>query len=112
MKWPNDVDGDVFRRLEEHNFDFTKEYEIDFNIDFDYWPPTEEAIVEIKKYYPQTKVYPPDQEDFKNGNDIGYLQFQVTAKVTYDLVMKIQEEITALMKKHGGWCESWGVMND
>jgi len=33
--WPGDVDGDVFRRLDAARFDFSKEGDVDFNIDFD-----------------------------------------------------------------------------
>ncbi len=38
MDWPNDADGDVFRRLKNSNFDFSKKYTIDFTIDFQFWP--------------------------------------------------------------------------
>jgi hypothetical protein len=34
MNWPNDVDGDVLRRLESIGFEFDQETDIDFNIDF------------------------------------------------------------------------------
>ena len=48
MNWPNDADGDVFRRLEEKNFDFDSTVQVDFNIDFDHWPLSKEEQEFVK----------------------------------------------------------------
>ena len=112
MSWPKDADGDVFRRLEDNGFDFEREYEIDFNIDFNSWPLANETVDFISGLYPSAKVIEPDEEDIENGETIGYIQFQVVSKLTYDLVMSIQKEVTEKVKKYGGWCESWGVMQE
>jgi regulator of RNase E activity RraB len=112
MDWPNDADGDVLRRLEESGFNFDKEVTIDFNIDFNHWPLTEEEKIEIRKLYPGCEFYDPDEEDIEEGNLIGYVQFQIIAKLTYELVMDTQEMATKQMKKYDGWCESWGVMQN
>ena len=104
MTWPNDADGDVLRSLEENGFDFTKEYEIDFNIDFNSWPPPEEAINKIREYYPNIETY-EQEEEYE-----GYLQFKVKSKVNYELVTSMQRKVTAMVEKYGGVCESWGVM--
>ena len=104
--WPNDVDGDVFRRLEESGFDLSKYHEIDFNVDFKRWPPMPEALTHIRARYPNAVVYEP------SGEDRGHVQFQVHARVTYELVMRIQAEMSALLADFGGYCQSWGVMQD
>lgn len=104
--WPNDVDGDVFRRMEESGFDFSKYYEIDFNVDFKGWPPMPEALAQIRARYPNAVVHEPSDEDR------GHVQFQVHALVTYDLVIRIQSEMSTLMADFGGYCQSWGVMQD
>ena len=39
MSWPETADGDVFRRLQSSQFDFSSLREIDFNVDFEHWPP-------------------------------------------------------------------------
>ena len=105
MTWPNDADGDVLRRLEENGFDFSKEYEIDFNVDFDNWPPPDEAINKIKEHYPNIEKIEPDEEYE------GYLLFQVKTKINYELVTSIQRKVTELVKQYGGVCESWGVLH-
>ena len=106
MNWPNDVDGDVFRRMEESGFDFAKYHFIDFNVDFNSWPPMPEAVAVIRRKYPNASIHEP------RGEGRGYVQFQVHAFVSYDLVMKMQREMSTLMADFGGRCESWGVMQD
>jgi len=38
--WPDDADGGVFRNLAANAFDFSKQYSVDYNVDFDSWPPS------------------------------------------------------------------------
>ncbi len=112
MGWPNDADGDVLRRLKEGGFKFDEEAEIDFNIDFNHWPLTNDEKNQIKYFYPECVFFEPDEEDIEEGNLIGYVQFKLVAKLTYELVTSTQEKVTNQMKKYGGWCESWGVMQE
>lgn len=104
MKWPNDADGDVFRQLSQMGMDFTKEYTVDFTVDFETWPPDLKAIEALKAKYDTIEVIPPD------GDDSGYVLFQLRHLVTYEWVTTVQKEATGLVKTHGGRCESWGVM--
>jgi len=104
--WPNDADGDVLRRMKDSNFDFSKAHSIDFNIDLLEWPPKQELIDILIKRYGDIAGYEPS-EDMK-----GYLLFQINDQLTYELVIKTQEEATQLAAPYGGICESWGVMQD
>ncbi len=104
--WPDDADGGVFRRLVEHGFDFSKPYSIDYNVDFDSWPPQQAAIDLLDSLYGPVKVYAPDE----HGD--GYIQFQINAPVTYEGVTTVQHKVSAAMEPFGGICESWGVMQD
>jgi hypothetical protein len=45
--YPDDVNGDVFRRLEEDNFDFSIEYPVDF---YAIYATEEEADLVAKQY--------------------------------------------------------------
>ena len=112
MKWPDDVDGDVFRRLEENGFDFDKEVETDFNIDFDHWPLSEKEKAFVTKLYPNSEFFDPEPEDIEEGYTTGYAQFYITGKLTYELVMEVQEKVTNEMKDIGGRCDSWGVLQE
>lgn len=107
MSWPDDADGDVFRHLESHGFDYTKEYDIDFNVDFDVWPPPKEAVDLLESKYPNIEVVHPEGDE-----ENGYLIFSIRAKVSYELVTSTQAQVTRSVQQYGGWCESWGVMQE
>jgi hypothetical protein len=104
--WPNDADGDVLRRLEAGGFDFSRNYPVDFFVDFPSWPPPADALSALKAAFPDLKVVEPD------GATAGYVAFDVLAPVTYDLVTRVQAQASALVAAHGGSCESWGVLHD
>ncbi len=109
MNWPNDADGDVLKSLEKDGFDFSKDHEIDFNIDFKHWPLSKKESEHIKSLYPHCEFIDPDEEDIENGALIGYVKFTVTSKLTYEFVISTQESVTNNMQQYGGWCESWGL---
>lgn len=106
MLWPNDADGDVFRNLESNGFDFDMTYDIDFNVDFSSWPPPAEAIKLLTAKYPNLTVYEP----FEDGD--GYILFRLHDLVSYELVMRVQSEVSREMSPFGGWCDSWGILHD
>jgi hypothetical protein len=106
MDWPNDPDGDVFRILKSQGFDFSKEYILDFNVDFDTWAPSTEARTRLKTLIGEVVFFEPDE-----GNP-GFAQFKIRGLVTYEKVVEIQHQITSAMAPYGGRCESWGVMGN
>jgi hypothetical protein len=102
--WPDDADGDVFRRLESSGFDFSKVYSIDFNVDFDQWPPSAAATEAIRHAFPGAKVYVEDETQ-------GYVLFKVSSLPTYEFVIKTQIDATTIAAPFGGRCESWGILH-
>lgn len=112
MNFPDDVDGDVLRTLEENGFDFERVVDIDFIIDFDHWPLTEEENKSIKTLYPDCEFLDPDEVDLTEGVTNGSVEIVISSKLSYDLVVKTQEKLTSEMKPFGGWCDSWGVLDD
>ena len=103
--WPDDADGDVFRRLAAAEFDFAKAWSVDYNVDFNSWPPSDPALDLLRSMYGELVIYPPEQ------GDLGMVQFQVVGVVTYPGVTSIQRHVSAAMQPFGGVCESWGVMH-
>ncbi|MCU7811205.1 MAG: ribonuclease E inhibitor RraB [Candidatus Thiodiazotropha sp. (ex Notomyrtea botanica)] len=103
MTWPNDADGDVLRGLDQEEFDFSRAYEIDFNVDFESWPPPEKAISLLSEKYGNIEIIQPEEEYS------GYVVFRIIDKLTYELVMHIQEETSLIMGSFKGVCESWGL---
>jgi hypothetical protein len=105
VDWPDDADGGVFRNLAEDNFDFSKPYSVDYNVDFENWPPPAAALEWLRSQYGTLGLYPSDED----GS--GYVQFQVVDRVTYEGVTSIQRHVSIAMVPFGGVCESWGVMD-
>jgi hypothetical protein len=102
--WPRDADGDVLRRMEARGFDFDQPCLIDFNVDFDSWPPSEVALTWLERQFPSSKGYPSSEAG-------GYVHFQVYGKLTYELVVNTQRVVSKEMVKFNGICESWGVLH-
>ena len=112
MPYPNDADGDVLRRMQDSGFAFDRPATIDFNIDFDHWPLSDEEVSVIEKAFPNAVVMDIEGEDGQDGNGTGYVQFQVTELLTYELVTAVQHRATKIARSIGGWCESWGVLQE
>jgi hypothetical protein len=101
--WPSDADGDVFRRLEGSGFDFSKPCLIDFYVDFDTWPPDPAAVGILSREYPSATLNEADEDES------GYIDFQVYAIPTYELVTGLQAYVSRLMAPFRGECNAWGV---
>ncbi|WP_018608494.1 ribonuclease E inhibitor RraB [Uliginosibacterium gangwonense] len=106
MNWPDDADGDVFRRLLKHGFNFSKSYIVNYNVDFDTWPPSRSALDLLRSMYGTLEIF--EQEE----GSAGYVQFQIHGPVTYESVTTMQLQTSSRMAPYGGICESWGVLQD
>ena len=112
VDFPPGPDGDVFRLLVADGFDFSKQRRIDFDVDFDQWPPSTNALATLAAKYDYVEVLNPTEEDMSQGITNGYVLIQIEDLLSYDLVIKTQSELTELMQPFGGRCESWGVVVD
>lgn len=109
MQWPNDADGDTFRLLAENNFDFNKEYEIDFNVDFKDWPLSNDAIAALRDIDPNVLLM---ESNRKNSVARGLAVVKIKARLNYNMVVEAQKKLTRQFRKYGGWCKTWGVMSE
>lgn len=91
--------------MQKSGFDFDKAVDIDFNVDFDSWPPSEELVSMLRSQFKLVKVYSPDS----SGD--GYVQVILNAVPTYELVIFIQKSVSEMAARFGGVCESWGVLH-
>jgi hypothetical protein len=104
IRWLSDPDGDELMRLAEEGFDFSKPGLLEFGVDFKNWPPPRGAMACLSRDYPSASVCVTDDD-----HD-GFLEFQVYAIVSYELVTNIQSSVTELMAPYDGVCASWGVV--
>lgn len=104
MNFPEDADGDVLRKLEEVGVDFSQPHSVDFNVDFDAWPPSKEALAKLQELVGSIEIFEPE-----DGYD-GYVLFTRHELLSYELVVSTQQQVTKLMSNYRGVCESWGVL--
>jgi Regulator of ribonuclease activity B len=102
-RWPQDPHGDGLRRLRANGFEFSKPAVIDFKVYFEAWPAHKDAMLRLIREYPSVSSCGTDDE---LG---GYLEFQVYALLTYELVTNTMAYVSELMSPYRGSCLSWGV---
>jgi hypothetical protein len=103
LRWPRDPHGDGLRRLQANGFDFTKPTVIDFKVYFEAWPAHKDAMLRMTHEYSSVSSCGTDDEFG------GFLEFQVYALLTYELVTNTMGYVTELMSPYRGACLSWGV---
>jgi len=103
--WPDDEDGEVLTALLEDGLDFDSEHDIDFNVEFESWPPPAEAMNWLASRFESVELIEPD-DDFD-----GYVLVQVRARPSYDLIVQVQREVSQALSAHGGICDSWGILH-
>ena len=102
-RWPQDPHGDGLRGLYENGFDFSKPVVIDFKVFFGAWPAHKDAMLRLCREYSSVSSCGTDDECG------GFLEFQVYALLTYELVTSTTSYVTELMSPYRGACLSWGV---
>jgi len=103
--WPEDADGEVLRHLLDKGFDFAQKYVVDFNVDFEAWPPDPETLHRIRLEFPRAS------EHFDDVSGRGSVVVKLEAPLSYRFVVDTQQRLTELVDEFGGWCDSWGVLH-
>jgi len=111
MNYPNDTDGDVFRRMEAHGFDFEKEHTVDFHAVF---ATEEEADIVARQFL----------VDHKEGNELknietkpyesGGMELTLSKKmlVTYQAVKEFETLLSERVSRVEGYLDGWGVLQE
>ena len=110
MNFPDDDNGDVLRRMQEHGFDFSKEHVVDFHAVL----ATEEAADKIARMY---------VEDHKAGNrlenietkphEVGGMRLDLAKRmiVTHESVTEFESLLESRVSQFEGYLDGWGVLN-
>jgi len=111
MQYPDDLNGDVFRRMEESGFDFSSEHVVDFHAVF----ATEEDADRIARMYVadakagekltniETRPYPE-----------GGMELTLSKKmlVTYSAVCEFESKFQQRVSQVEGYLDGWGVLQE
>jgi len=101
--WPNDADGDALRRIWSDGVDFSKLHLIDFQVDFNKWPPSNEALQILHNFQKVRLIHTGEHED-------GYVEISMLMRLGYDEVIGMEKLLTILLREYSGFCECWGMM--
>ncbi len=108
--YPDDVKGDVFRRLERNNFDFSIEHPVDF---YAVYATKEEADLIARQYVQDWK----SGQKFKNIEtrpyDEGGMELELVPimMVTYETIVAFEKTLAERTDKVNGYLDGWGVWN-
>ena len=109
--YPNDDNGDVFRRLEEDNFDFSLEYPVDF---YAVYATEEDADAVAKQFASEWNA----GQTFKNIEtrpaEKGGMELELVPimKVTYENIVSFEKKLAERTSKVNGYLDGWGVFHE
>ena len=108
--YPDDDNGDVFRRLEDADFDFSQEYAVDF---FAVYATEEEADVVARQFVSDWK----SGQKFKNIEtrpaEKGGMELELVPimRVTYESITAFEKKLADRTSKVNGYLDGWGVLH-
>lgn len=109
MQFPNDVNGDVFRRMQSSGFDFSKPHDVEY---FAVFRTEEEAVSVAKQYVADHKAGDKLKNIETKPAESGGMELQLvkTMLVTYENVTTFESNLADRVSKHDGYLDGWGVL--
>jgi hypothetical protein len=111
MQFPDDDNGDVLRRMEKHEFDFSREHEIEFFAVF----ATEEEAKQIGELYLADHQSGEKTTNIETTpNEEGGMAL-ILAKImfpTHENITSFEEKLAERVSTVEGYLDGWGVLQD
>jgi len=111
MIFPNDANGDVFRRLQSSDFDFTAEYVVDF---YSVLATEEGADSVAKMFLADHKAGRKLANIETKPHDEGGMCLELSRKmvVSYEAIVEFESLLSQRVDQFGGYLDGWGVMHE
>jgi regulator of RNase E activity RraB len=106
MDYPDDNDGDALRKVAEAGADMSSPMVIEFSIE----AADERSARNIAELVDAQGFDPSISDNEGRGSWSVYCAKSMLA--TYDGVVAVQAELTALVAAHGGHCDGWGTFGN
>ncbi len=109
MNFPKDENGDVFRRMQASNFDFTKQHDVEFFAVF----RTEEAADSVAMEFVADRKAGEHLVNIETRPaDSGGMELELVKRmiVTHEAVTEFEERLASRVSKHDGYMDGWGVL--
>lgn len=110
MSFPDDENGDVFRRMEASCFNFSIPHNVDF---FAVLPNMEEADAVAKQFIAGHDAGEPIVSvETCPGEKGAELTIVKAMLVTYENVTQFEKLLARRVARHDGYVDGWGVMQE
>ncbi len=109
MNYPNDENGDVFRRMRDSGFDFTKPHDVEFFAVF----RTEEAADAVAfEFVADRKAGESLVNIETRPAESGGMELELVKRmiVTYEAVTEFEKRLANRVSKHDAYMDGWGVL--
>lgn len=109
MQFPNDVTGDVFRRMEQAKFDFSTAHDVEF---FSVFRTEAEADSVANLYLADHKTGNRLKNIETRPHQTGGMELLIvkTMFVTYENVTAFESVLANRVAKYDGYLDGWGVL--
>ncbi len=110
-KYPDDANGDVFRSLENQNFDFNQEHDVEFLSVF----ATEAEAENIALRYVEDSKAGANLKNIETRpHEVGGMELElvVEMKPTYENVVAFETKLQERVSKVEGYLDGWGFLHD
>jgi regulator of RNase E activity RraB len=109
MTYPDDKNGDVFRRMERHGFDFSKEHVVDFHAVM----ATEEEADKVARMFVADHKAGQKLEDIETKpHEVGGMRLDLAKRMilTHESVTAFESLLAERVSQFDGYLDGWGVM--
>ena len=111
MTFPDDENGDVFRRMEASAFDFSRPHNVDF---FAIFPTMREANEVAKQFIADHHAGAPLVSVKTRPSEKGVTELMIVKSmlVTHEDVTNFENLLGRRVAQHDGCLDGWGVMQE
>jgi hypothetical protein len=109
--YPDDLNGDVFRRMEADNFDFSIEHPVEF---YAVYATEQEADLIARQYVKDRKEGQKfvNIETFPCEDGGMELELVPVMMVTYENIVAFEKTLTERTSEVEGYLDGWGIISD
>jgi Regulator of ribonuclease activity B len=111
MEYPEDANGDVFRRMEEHSFDFSIEHIVDFHAVFASEGEADQiALMFVADHDAGDKYVNIETKPYDEGGM--ELTLSKNMLVTYKAIYQLEKLLSERVSSVEGYLDGWGVLQE
>lgn len=111
MTFPDDENGEVLRRMEASNFDFSQPHEVEF---FAVFRTRESADLVAREYLEDHRAGDKLVNIETRPAEVGGMELELVKRmiITHKAITEFEQRLALRVSKHDGYLDGWGVLQD